>query len=117
MPGVTLRACLSVLLAVTLVVTAQTLAAARAQPAPAGTMVICAAQGLVTVAVDAQGEPVGPPHICPDGALALMAGPAPVAAPLSRADVTRIARAFDTRARAPLQPFVPFAARAPPRLL
>lgn len=116
MPGVTFRTFLSAFLAVTLVVTAQTLAAARAQPAPAGTMVICAAQGLVTVAVDAQGEPVGPPHICPDGALALMAGPAPAAAPLRRAEVTRIARPFDIRTLAPTRPFVPFAARAPPRL-
>ncbi|RBI84258.1 hypothetical protein DRV85_12500 [Rhodosalinus halophilus] len=67
---------LALFLALTLVVTAQAAAVARGQPAAAGAIVICAGGGLVTVRVDSQGDPVGPPHVCPD-AVAGLAAPAP----------------------------------------
>ncbi len=47
--------------------TSLTLAAARGQMPVAGVIEICAGQGLQVVAVDAQGNPVGRPHVCPDG--------------------------------------------------
>ncbi|MGR3376243.1 hypothetical protein [Salipiger abyssi] len=49
------------------------MAVARAQPAPAGEIVICSGLGLVTVMVDAEGNPVGHSHVCPDGLLTLFA--------------------------------------------
>ena len=50
-----------------LALTGYQMAAARAQPVPVGQMVICTGLGLVTVMVDAQGQPTGESHVCPDG--------------------------------------------------
>ncbi len=61
--------CLAIL---TLVVTAQAFALARGSGDVAGQMVLCIGTGSVTVNVDADGQPVGTPHICPDGALTLL---------------------------------------------
>lgn len=52
--------------------TAQSAAVARAMPGPDGQMVICTGAGPVMVYTDANGEPVGAPHICPDYALSLI---------------------------------------------
>ncbi|MBN2905770.1 MAG: hypothetical protein JXJ18_03570 [Rhodobacteraceae bacterium] len=60
-------------LALLLVFTSVSLAAARGQPLPAGQIVICTGMGLQTVAVDAQGKPVGAAHVCPDGLAAIVA--------------------------------------------
>ncbi|EPX85419.1 hypothetical protein Salmuc_02800 [Salipiger mucosus DSM 16094] len=59
---------MAVLLALVLALTGYEAAVARAAPAPAGQMVICTGQGLAVIAVDAEGNPVGPAHICPDAA-------------------------------------------------
>jgi len=51
----------------------------------AGEIVICSGGQLVTVKVDATGQPVEAPHICPDCALHALAGvvaPDPVATPV-----------------------------------
>lgn len=64
---------LPVLLAVALVLTAQAAAVARGQPEPVGEMVICTTGGLITVAVDAEGNPVGPAHVCPEATAGLVA--------------------------------------------
>ncbi|WP_353533273.1 hypothetical protein [Cognatishimia sp. WU-CL00825] len=48
------------------------MAIARGLPAAAGYMELCTGTGAVTVAVDAQGEPTGPSHLCPECALAVM---------------------------------------------
>jgi hypothetical protein len=62
---------LSLLLALTLVVTAQAAVLARTQNAPAGAMVICTGGGLVTIELDAEGNPTGPAHVCPDAVASL----------------------------------------------
>lgn len=58
-------------LAFVLALTSWQVAVARAQSDPAGNMVICAGQGVITVYVDDEGNPVGAPHICPDTVLTL----------------------------------------------
>jgi hypothetical protein len=63
----------AILLALTLVVTGQSLALARGTATAAGEMVICTGTGTVTVPVDAEGNPTGPPVVCPDCALTAMA--------------------------------------------
>ncbi len=64
--------------------TAGVAGAARGQAAVAGEIVICAGQGAATVYLDANGNPTGPPHWCPDCVLSLfaaVASPAAVPAP------------------------------------
>ncbi|WP_158968767.1 hypothetical protein [Chachezhania sediminis] len=73
------RTYLALSLAALLVLTGAGLAAARTAPDPAGRMVLCSGAGPVAVFVDADGNPVGPPHFCPDKALLLLAA---VALPL-----------------------------------
>lgn len=60
------------------------LGSARGQAPVVGQMVICAGTTTVTVAVDADGQPVRQTHFCPDMALSLIAAVAgtPVAQPL-----------------------------------
>ena len=62
------------LLALVLALTGYQMAVARAQPAPAGQLVICSGLGLVTVLVDENGQPVSQVHVCPDGLLTLFSG-------------------------------------------
>ena len=63
-----------------LAVTSVTLAAARGHAPAVGQMTLCVGGGMVMVAVDADGNPTAPPHVCPDGVAALvqvdMAAPA-----------------------------------------
>ena len=42
------------------------MAVMRTMPGPAGEMVLCTGTGPITVLTDENGQPVGPPHICPD---------------------------------------------------
>ena len=72
-----LRPLAALLLASVLVITSGAMAAARGQAAPAGEIVLCTGTGTLIVPVDAQGNPSGPAHICPDCALHLFAMPAP----------------------------------------
>ena len=67
-----LHSYLAIALSLMLVFTGQSLAVARGMPGPSGQMVICTGQGPVMISVDADGNPAGAPHICPDGALALI---------------------------------------------
>ena len=60
-----------ILMAVVMAVTSVSVAHARGQAGPTGTMVICRGLTVMTVLVDAQGQPTENPHICPDAALAL----------------------------------------------
>jgi hypothetical protein len=81
------RALLPICLALLVALTAQNLAVARGQPQAAGQIELCADGRIVTVAVDHAGNPIGPPRICPDVVLALMAAlalPEPGALPLVR---------------------------------
>jgi hypothetical protein len=62
---------MALFLALCIALTSQAFALARGHAAAAGEMVICTGAGFVTVAVDAEGKPVGPVHICPDAVVAL----------------------------------------------
>lgn len=77
-----LRSIAGLLLALVLGVSSVTMAVARGHAAAQGTaMVICTGYGLVTVTLDAQGNPTGPVHPCPDcvaGMAALAVAPAVV---------------------------------------
>ena len=66
-----IRSITGILLAVVLAATGLSVAHARGQADPAGSMVICRGLTVVTVLVDAEGNPVELPHVCPDAALAL----------------------------------------------
>ncbi|MDA7427442.1 hypothetical protein PGB28_03145 [Primorskyibacter aestuariivivens] len=75
-----LRPFFGLFLALVLTITAQTMAVARSVDAPAGEMVLCTGSGPVVVQFDAEGNPVGPVHYCPDCALAMFDTAAPVVA-------------------------------------
>ena len=60
---------LSLLMVLVLALTGHSMAAARAMSSLAGYNELCTGTGPLMVAVDENGEPVGPPHICPDFAL------------------------------------------------
>ncbi len=68
-PMVWLRSLIAVALALLVTVTSQEMAILRGQTGAVGTAVLCIGEVAVEVAVDADGKPVGPRHICPDCAL------------------------------------------------
>jgi len=71
-----LRSLISLLLALMLALTSQSMALARGASAATGQMVLCMGTGPVVVYTDAEGQPTSAPHICPDSALnILVAGP------------------------------------------
>ncbi|MBV0911322.1 hypothetical protein [Anianabacter salinae] len=77
------RALLSCLLVAVLVLTGPAMTLARGQSMAVGEMVLCTGTGPVTVPVDADGQPTGPAHICPDCMMSLALGVLPaVAAPV-----------------------------------
>lgn len=67
-----LRRIAAIGLALLLLVTAQAMAEARTRPLPAGMATLCTGTGPVMVHVDKDGQPVGPPVLCPDFALSLL---------------------------------------------
>jgi hypothetical protein len=73
---------LSFTLALLIAVTSQQMAMARGMARDAsGQVILCTSQGVISVTLDAQGEPIGVVHICPDCALTLMMfADAPIAA-------------------------------------
>jgi hypothetical protein len=73
---------LSSLLVALLILTGQQVTSARGTGHAVTEAVLCIGGGLVTVQLDAEGNPVGPAHICPDATLAFLpdlVGPRPVA--------------------------------------
>lgn len=63
------RAVLSLLLALMLALTSQSMAVARGSSAATGQMVICTSLGATLVYMDASGAPTSAPHICPDATI------------------------------------------------
>jgi hypothetical protein len=61
-----LRPVLSVLFALVLTLTGQSMAVARGANDATGQMVLCTGQGSVTVYMDEQGRPTAAPHVCPE---------------------------------------------------
>jgi hypothetical protein len=68
-----MRQITGLILAALLVLTSATLGSARGQAMAVGQIVICSGQGIVSVTVDAEGNPVGGVHVCPDCVLTLLA--------------------------------------------
>lgn len=56
-----------------LAMTGQGMAVARGAGGPSGSLELCTGTGPVMVYVDENGEPTGPPFICPDWALTVLA--------------------------------------------
>lgn len=87
-----MRILFSLVLSLVLALASGTMAVARAQGSGGvGQITICSGYGVVSISVDAEGNPVGPVHPCPDClAGAMLAGPLPLgitlAQPLSRTE-------------------------------
>ena len=100
-------------MALLILTTGQAAAAARGMSGAQGVMEICVGTSPVMVYVDAEGQPIAPPHLCPDWAQSLfaMAGSPPDMAlvpasyialdPVSLAGVKRQAAPVDSLARGP----------------
>jgi hypothetical protein len=67
------RSSLSVLLALLVAVTAVHVGAMRGHAKAAGSIVLCTGAGPVSIAVDAEGAPVGYGHVCPDCVMSVLA--------------------------------------------
>jgi hypothetical protein len=83
----------AIFLSLALALASVTMATARAQSASVtGQITICSGYGVVSVAVDADGNPVGRVHPCPDCLAGLHLAPAPVlaGAALPQARVSRL---------------------------
>lgn len=59
-------------LALLVALTSQQMAMARGQTMAVGQVILCTGAGAVSISVDAEGNPTGPAHICPDCALTLV---------------------------------------------
>ena len=105
----------AMLLALLLVLTGQSMAQVRMAPGIGGEMVLCTGTGPITVVTDENGDPVGPPHVCPECAMSLFAAvPVAPAQPGSPAGEVR-KRRWPWRASDMVQAAVPAAsARDPP---
>jgi len=110
------RSLVSVLLALLVAVTAIHVGSLRGQAKAAGSIVLCTGTGPVSIAVDADGQPVGPAHVCPDCVLSVLAAVDAPAAALHRCPTGRrlsfAAARVAGRSRAGACP----RARGPPRL-
>lgn len=112
-----LHAHISALLVAVLVLTGHAMAEARTMTNAAGELVLCTGTGPLTILVDAEGKPTGPPHICPDCALALFAD---ITAPISVPAALTLAGAplrFDHVAHLKAQSLHAASARGPPAFL
>ena len=76
------RTYLNALLIVTLLLTAFALGTARGQADPDQQLVLCTSHGVQTVWLDANGEPVSPPHYCAECIANVMAALVPVSGAL-----------------------------------
>jgi hypothetical protein len=111
-----LRPIAGLLLSLVLILSSGVMAVARGQVmTQRGEVVLCTGQGLVTVALDDRGEPVGPAHICPDCALSVFATFAMHAPGLPQPAFRLLAVLAPARAPAPASlPAPQPAARGPP---
>lgn len=104
-------------LALLLVLTAQSMAVARGMAGPFGAVVLCTGTGPVTILTDAEGQPVGPAHICPDCTLSLIVSlpqaDSDVAHPMGRAEAVLPLSAKPVLAQAQRA----FSARDPPAVI
>ncbi|WP_366915002.1 DUF2946 family protein [Antarcticimicrobium sp.] len=100
------RRYLALLLVAVMVLTSQSMAVARGATGPAGQIVLCTGTGPIAVHVDEDGQPTGPPHICPDCALHLLdalsapdVAPVPLAVTLRRTQISAATPPAESRSR------------------
>ncbi|MBY6048036.1 hypothetical protein [Vannielia litorea] len=81
------RRVISGLMLAVLLLAGQALAVARGEAPAAMQMVLCTGFGTQVVHVDAEGNPVSAPHLCPDGLTAMVEAhvPPPAVVPVARA--------------------------------
>jgi len=108
---------LAISLTLLLALTSQTMAVARGAPPPVGHAVLCTGQGTITVLVDADGQPTGEVHICPDCALGLFNALTPAQPDLAIETGTTRAEPFDLKMEFRPALCCAFAARAPPAVI
>ena len=109
-----IRPCLAFGLVLLLALTSQSMALARMAPDPSGQVVLCTGNGPVMVYTDDDGQPVGPPHVCPDCAFgAFLAVEPPVMAGAWDRTERRLAT-VPVRTIDALRPVAVRRARAPP---
>lgn len=77
-----LRSALVLILSALMVLTSLSMAVARTAPDAAGQMVICSGEGSVVVRIDEDGQPIGPPHYCPECAISALTGVEPANFPI-----------------------------------
>lgn len=77
----------SALLILVLMATSVTMAVARGQVPSGETMVICSGYGTTTISLDADGNPTGPVHPCPECLMGLVAVLASALPALARPDL------------------------------
>lgn len=76
-----LRSLALTLLALAVMVSSVTMAQARHQPRALGEVELCTSTGMITVQIDADGNPTGPMLPCPDCTVGVSGGePSPAAA-------------------------------------
>lgn len=113
-----LRSLTHLLLILSVLVTAQIIGMARGQARVADQMVICSGGAVLTVQVDADGNPVGAPHFCPDCAMTLLTGLATTQPELQRPISLRsLAWSREASVAAAPQSAVEQTARGPPSCL
>lgn len=85
-----MRTALAIILSAVIGLASVTMAVARGQAAGVSEVTICSGYGVVSITLDAEGNPVGPVHPCPDclaGGIAVLTDPvAQAVTPLGRAE-------------------------------
>jgi len=111
-----LRLFAALLLSLVLATGSVTMALARAHSAGGTSMVICSGYGVVTLTLDANGNPTGPVHPCPEClaglGLALLPALPQVQRPMMRVHLADVAVAVPRAGTVPPEP----SARGPPTL-
>ena len=110
-----LRSLALTLLALAVMASSVTMVQARHQARAVGEVVLCTGYGMVSIEVDAEGNPVGPMLPCPDciiAATGLDAGPAAV--PMPPLDITVLTHALRDLPAPARGARLVFNARAPP---
>lgn len=108
------RSLTALLVALSVLVGAFGLASARGQARPVDMIVICAGQGFVTIAIDADGNPVSAPVLCPDGLQGLVDGPLAATEPVARVFTARALQPHSVHDPVATEHAVAHRARAPP---
>ncbi len=112
-----LRISLAFALAGMMVLTSLSVAVARGQAQPMGSVEICQGLTVVRVTLDSEGQPVSPVHLCPDVLGTLFAPPAVVFVPATPEQLWHALHAWHDVALATGHSLHEPQARGPPRAI